>query len=275
VTPPAPPVPAVVAEPAPAPVVTSEPPTPVVQATPTPPVSAPSGETNSLDTSTQSPTRAEEAPSVPSEPAQPSEVATAPEAKTTAKYGPRDDTKFQLLRPSLSVHLEYSLNALGGSDVSAGQRVASKGISMAAEYDPPFIQKIGVLGIGPVISLYPLIPASPSITNNYFSIWSAGVQLHYQARFFREQILVPEVGYDFERLSYHLQNAQGGFTVSGPMLGLYLLLNPFEPSTAFDFYTDSGALRTYLTAEIRTLKGSDANINVSGTSSFFGLRVEF
>jgi len=52
-------------------------------------------------------------------------------------------------------------------------------------------------------------------------------------------------------------------------------MNPLEPSAAYDFYKDSGILRTYLTAEIRSLKGSNSSLAISGTSYYFGIRTEF
>ncbi len=54
-----------------------------------------------------------------------------------------------------------------------------------------------------------------------------------------------------------------------------LLLNFMEPSSAAEMYYSHGVSRSYLVAEMRNLAGTDANVTVSGSSYFFGLRLEF
>jgi hypothetical protein len=187
--------------------------------------------------------------------------------------------KYQDLRPGWAVQISYAPGgALGRSDLSGpgGSGAVAKAFSLAGAFQPKSVQRIGVIGLGPVFNVYPFLPQRPDVNTQFYSIWSAGISGQYQARFFREQLLVPTVALQYERLTYHLlSTGSGGINLFGPTVGLNILLNELEPSSAFEFYDDYGVLRSYLIAEIRALKGSDQNLNISGASYFVGLRVEF
>jgi hypothetical protein len=183
---------------------------------------------------------------------------------------------FHYIRPAWSFELEGSLKAfgktpgipnLGTSDV--------RGLSMQFDWQPTFIQSYGILGLGPRITWYPVMPTGAAVYS-LGGIFSAGGQVRYQLRFFREQPLVPVAGYAVEYVHYSLANGQsGGVTASGVFLGGQLLLNVFDPRGASEFFVNTGVLRSYIVAEYRTLTGSDANINLSGQSWFLGLRFEY
>jgi hypothetical protein len=183
---------------------------------------------------------------------------------------------YKLERPSMGVEISSSLQALGKSPGIPNFESANvRALKLEIEYQPPFLQQYGVVGLGVSGSVYPISPRG-DIADSAFSLWAVGGQIRYQARFFREQILVPMAGYSFEALTYHLaDHAAGRLDITGPFFGAMLLLNPFEPSAAGDSWVDSGISRTYIVAELRSRSGTDANVSFSGSSVFLGLRFEF
>jgi hypothetical protein len=131
-----------------------------------------------------------------------------------------------------------------------------------------------VVGIGPIVELYPIFNSGSTPTK--FSLYSFGGQIRYQARYFREQVIVPVVGYTVESFYYSFtRGATGNLISSGPTAGLWFLLNFLEPQSASQFYINSGVLRSYLILEYRNMRGSDANVSFSGGSYYFGVRCEF
>ena len=248
---------------------TPAPPPPIVTAEPpalslAPPPLAPPAPT------TPAPAPPAPAPMAAAAPAAPSEEITVAEEETMPGSG------YVLIPPAFALDLSFSPSALGGKDVSGGSQVKTKGVSLGFEYQPKSLQSIGILGFGPSFNLYPILPARPDIQSTPYTIQSFGGTIRYQARYFREQLIVPEVAYEFARLSARtLAGSSGPLTLTGPEGGIYILLNRLEPSSAFDFYRDDGALRTYLTAEVRALSGSNSSLAISGSSYYFGLRVEF
>ena len=171
---------------------------------------------------------------------------------------------YSTTRPSWAFQLASSLKAFGGSAYAA---------SILAEYQPPFVQDFGVLGIGPCIGVYPLMDST--VTANMLAVWSVGGQIRYQARYFRQQPIVPIVGYEIERLTYAFNSGvKGTINGSGPVFGLWLYLNFLEPSAAADLYVNTGISRSYLIFEMRNLSGSDANIQYTGITNYFGFRLE-
>jgi hypothetical protein len=113
------------------------------------------------------------------------------------------------------------------------------------------------------------------VTSGPVNVFSVGAEVRYQARFFREQILVPVVGYAYEGINYRLTYATGATDGHGPVYGVWLLLNQLEPDQAAEAYMDSGVIRSYLVAEARNLEGGNEDIDFSGFSYFLGLRIEF
>jgi hypothetical protein len=178
-------------------------------------------------------------------------------------------------RPSFAIELAGSPQAFGGQGIVPGHSGAeSMGTSLQVEYQPNFIQRYGTLGLGPVVSAYP-ISKGAGVTNNFFSVWALGAEARYQARYINQQFLVPSIGYQVERMSYNFAGGQQGIaTLSGPVLGLEFLLNTLDPRRGADFYETSGISHSYLVGEVRDLSGNDNVISVSGLSWFFGLRFE-
>lgn len=142
------------------------------------------------------------------------------------------------------------------------------------EFQPAFLQGIGVLGLGPSVTIYPAIGGN--FTSSPLSIWSAGGQVRYQMRWFHEQLIVPMVGYAYEYFRYNLADGNTGYIQSmGPMFGIYVYLNALDPDSAADFYSNYSGIRSYLVAEAKLLSGADDLVTLSGMGFYFGLRMEF
>lgn len=185
---------------------------------------------------------------------------------------------YKLHRPTVGVSLNLTHLPLGSeSSFSTLPTETFRGGQFQVEWQPRFIQRLGVLGLGPSLGVY------YSVNNNgsggfqaVFRNWSAGAQVRYQLRYFREQFLVPMAGYAFEYLTYSVVDGpKGHVPIQGPFFGGMFLLNVVEPDAAAEFFADKGVSRSYLLAEARMLAGQDANISIEGLSYFFGVRVEF
>jgi hypothetical protein len=166
--------------------------------------------------------------------------------------------------------------SLGGND-SSGNAVNNQpwGIGLAFEYQPEWFQKMGILSFGPSLSLYPSFSSNDDFPNAE-AIWSIGAQIRYQARFKEQQFIVPMIGFNYEKVSYHLvTEGTGSLDISGPVLGIEVLLNSLDPDSSTAFYFDMGILKTYFVLEARLLEGDDGVMDVSGLSWFFGVRMEF
>ena len=195
-------------------------------------------------------------------------------SRTSLRGGHASD--YQLKRPDFAGELTFSPGGLGKTDISGGQNIWARGIHFSLDYQPPFFQTFGVLAFGPEMNIYPVLPMNPGVASSIYSTWAYGGEIRYQARFFREQLLVPVVGYDYEHLMYHLNTlGSGSFTMSGAIYGVYILMNQLEPTAAYDIYDNAGILRTYLTVEARNLRGTGSQLAVGGTSYFGGIRMEF
>lgn len=183
--------------------------------------------------------------------------------------------KYELIRPQWGVELTSSLSAFGQNALVQSQGTKPiYAFSLLAEYLPPFVQDVGVLGIGPTFTAYPIF--SGGVTTSFVSLWAPGIQVRYQARYFRNQWLVPVVAYSAEYFNYHFTSgAAGTLWIQGPTYGAWLLLNVIEPSAASQFYIEQRILRSYLVFEVRNFSGSDSFLRTSGASYYFGLRVEF
>jgi hypothetical protein len=218
------------------------------------------------------------------EPAPPASAASDSPAQSTAAV-PGDDEYhplYQLTHPSWGFQLHGTWSALGDTPLVAGLP-GSKAAALAMEldYQPPFLQSIGVVAVGLSAGILPVSSAEP-MGPKAIDFWQAGAHLTYQARFFREQILVPTVGFAYEHLSYSLTTGGGFEGYSGtsdyayPTFGAMLLLNAFEPSQASTLFQEFGIKRSYLTFEARALSAVAGNrLPTDGMAYFFGLRVEF
>lgn len=183
--------------------------------------------------------------------------------------------RYTLSRPSWGVQVTGAAKALGGKDLLGSQAGnPTRALQFSVEYQFPYLQTIGVLSLGPSAGIYPIFPGG-TVTSTVASLWDVGGQVRYQARFFREQPLVPVVGYEARYLTYRFKDGPAGALMTqGPFFGGMFLLNIIEPSSAAEFYINTGVSRSYLVAEVRTISGSDNNINFSGATYFFGLRLE-
>jgi len=190
------------------------------------------------------------------------------------RYNPRVPI-YQRVKPQWAMEIAASMKALGTQPSVGGLPGTAKikAVSLQMEYQPKEIQDYGVLSIGPNASIYPITPRS--LANGLFGLWSLGAQVRYQARYFREQPIVPMAGYGAEYAFYDLNGSKGNLLATGPMLGAMLLLNVIDSSTAAEFYVNHEVARSYLVAEYRSLRGSSDVVNFSGSSVFFGLRFEF
>lgn len=177
--------------------------------------------------------------------------------------------------PELAIELTTSFNAFGRQALVVEQ--GSHGIyaiSLGMEYQPAFLQSIGVIGIGPYFTSYPSFGAS--IAPSALSLLGVGAQIRYQARYFREQPIVPMVAYSGEYFNYEFNSGMKGHLVSsGPTVGAWLLLNFLEPRAAAQFYSNTGISRSYAVVEYRMLKGSNSDLAFSGGSYYVGLRIEY
>ena len=191
------------------------------------------------------------------------------------------DDSMLTARPNFAFQLEGSMNAFGGSTISpAEQGVTSKAALIEAEYQPSFLQGLGVLGIGPSIGMYPttggVVGTGQQVVNGPTSIWEVGGQVRYQFRYVTEQMIVPFVGYNYQRLHYNINQGGGnsGLNIAGGSAGLSVLLNRLDETAALDLYRNTGISRLYLVAELKNLQGSDDNVAIAGNSFFFGIRCE-
>ncbi len=154
---------------------------------------------------------------------------------------------------------------------------------LMVDYQPWFLQFAGAFDFGVTLALNPILSSSQNIVDSVLSIYTLGLQARYQLRLFSWQPLVPVVGYFADNLFYSFQNPSGSgqaitgrALVHGPMVGVWLLLNWMEPSSARQFYINSGASRSYLTFEMRQMTTLDGKtLNVNGRSYLFGIRMEF
>jgi hypothetical protein len=190
------------------------------------------------------------------------------------KFNPRVP-RFHSVRPQWGIHFNYGFNAFSGNKFRDTQTGRITAVSAAFEFQPAFIQAIGVIGLGPSFTLYPVIGDS-ALVSNLMGIYSIGAQVRYQARWFTEQIVVPEVGYAFEQFRYKFADGNAGYlNTFGPFFGIWLYLNPLDKPAAADFYTDFKGSRSYLVAEARLMSGADDLVSVSGMTLYAGFRIEF
>ena len=204
-------------------------------------------------------------------------VSDSPSSSGTsaAKLDPRVPA-CQQMRPSWAIEIAASLKALGGSPTIPNLAGGSvKAFSGQFEYQPKSWQKYGVFSFGPSLQVY--VPDNrQQVSDSFLSMWSVGAQARYQARYFREQILVPYVGFGVEQVRYNFRDGVSGSALAtGPTLGAMLLLNVLDPRSAADFYASYGALRSYLVGEFRSSSVSGGPVEFSGSSMYFGIRVEY
>lgn len=184
--------------------------------------------------------------------------------------------------PSWGIELSSSFQPFGGTALTHSQRIDSKkaypiyAFSLAFDYQPSFFQRfnIGVLGLGPSLTLYP-IPKS-GIAPSFFSLFGAGGQVRYQAKFFDFQPIVPMISYNWEFFRYQfLSIGNGNLFAQGPALGLWVNLNFLESSSATSMFDSTGISRSYIVLEWKKMMGKNDAISYQDGSFYVGLRFEF
>lgn len=180
------------------------------------------------------------------------------------------------LRPSWSFQLDSSLGTLQGSEqVTATDFKTVTALGLRFQYQPTFLQLLGVFSLGPSFYIFPFASVDAGVSKTP-ATWAIGGEARYQFRFLHKQWIVPTVSFNSHYLTYKLADGSSGRTmVRGPSYGAMFLLNGVDPSIARDFYQSYGALRTYVLAEMRTYEGNDSQVIFSGKSLFFGLRIEY
>lgn len=158
---------------------------------------------------------------------------------------------------------------------SVGQSyVRATTFGLGFEWMPITLQRYGVFSIG--VSLFKHEPMSGSgIKMGFLDFFGGAGSIRYQLRYFREQPIVPVVGYEFHYLSFTPEetSTRQSTTLSGPVFGAMLLLNFIDPGAAASFFSDVGVIRTYLFGEMRML--SSSAISIKSPSIFGGVRFEF
>ncbi len=182
-------------------------------------------------------------------------------------------------RPNWAFDLAYSPSGLGVGGALPGGSSAEvrsvRGLTTQVEWQPSWIQAIGVIGVGVGLQVYSRLPAG-GVTPQATSVWSASLQARYQLKFFEGQWVVPMGGYAVERVQYNLGGERSFFLAQGPFVGAMILLNPLEPSVAGDAYVSLGIKRTYLMGELRLREGRSASGVALGENAIFaGIRSEW
>ncbi len=226
----------------------------------------------------------DDAPDAPQDAPPPESVTVATEVQ--ASESPSSSTfeidvrPYDRERPNWALQVAYGPSALGtGGDLpgaNASEVKNFRGVTLQTEWQPAFLQALGVIGLGPSAQVYPEIPKT-TLSSNTIALWSVGFQARYQMKYFRGQWVVPMGGYSIESVQYNVGGESGRFLAQGPFAGAFILLNPLEPSAAGEFYATTGVKRTYLVAEARLRTGSatGSGPTVGETAWFFGLRSEW
>jgi hypothetical protein len=184
---------------------------------------------------------------------------------------------YQRLLPEFAIQVAYSPKTFEQSPTIKNSNLSIGGLNIQFDYQPAFIQRLGwgILDFGVLLGMYPVTPGGV-LTSNAFSLLSFGAQFKYQAKYIINQIVVPFASYGVEILDYRFINA-GWKDVSlvGGSLGLFILLDPFDPQAAIQFYNDYSVVRTYLVIEARGTSSGDQLLPTNVTSWFYGVRFEF
>ncbi len=258
---------------------------PVAEAPAEVPSELPPAEVTPAEVKPSEPVATEEPVAAPAETvvAEPAKVETEKESSATVSSASvpakrRGVPTYQFLRPKWGYSGNISMKGLGAAPVFKGVTDPTvMGALVQFEYQPAFIQSIGVIGLGMSGGIYRLAGSNVT-TQNVLGVWEVGGQIRYQARYFREQPVVPYAGFSYERVGYSFGgdagDLKGAVINSGAFFGGMLLLNTFEPSAAAEFYVNYGVLRSYLFVEYKMISAASEDLTASGNSLFFGLRIE-
>jgi hypothetical protein len=220
-----------------------------------------------------------EAPPSPAPAAEPAREESTPSVAGRTRKSARDYSipYYQQKRPQWALELAAAARSGFGSEgrLAGASSSGVRSFQILGEYQPLWFQSAGVLGLGVSAGLYSTDPAN-QVTSNLAGLLSYGIQARYEARFIRNQWVVPTIGYAAEWVKYSLRSgASGTVDAGGIFYGAMLLLSAFDEASAAEMYANLGVSRVYLLAESRSREGTDANLTLSGRSYFFGLRFEF
>jgi hypothetical protein len=199
-------------------------------------------------------------------PERPNEAAATPSVPPSPRRrsGRNHSIPFYLQKKTwLGVQFSGALsNALGSSSLAA------KGGTLSFEFQPPWTQVIGIIGLGANFSYF----KSEAATR----LLGYGAQFSYQARWFPNQWIVPVVTYSLNSLQYALAGgASGTLSTPGLTYGARLFLSALDPGAAAEFYNGYKVARAYLTIETGTQNASNADLSLGGRATTLGLRLEF
>ncbi len=227
----------------------------------------------------------EEEPEEPSPPVRPlaevEEESEAPPASATRSVRRRGRDfsvpYYQQKKPRWALQIAASArSALGASSgIGAADAASLRGLQIQGDYQPEWAQEVGVLAVGASLGVYTTSPSN-TITSSLAGLLSYGYNLRYEARYLRNQWVVPTLGFSGDWLRYNLKSGASGTVGShGLTYGAMILLSALDEASAAEMYNGYGISRVYLLAEGRQRSGSDSALTLAGTSYFFGLRFEF
>lgn len=178
-------------------------------------------------------------------------------------------------RPQWGLQLKASSSNLGDRTFNyRGNPSHSHSFGIDAEFQPSFLQFIGVLGIGPSFVTYSN-PGSARAAKDLVLATGFGAQARYQAKLFRHQWLVPTVSYRAEQLRFRLQDDTRGSTLAKSYgAGLWLSLSELAHLEGQKFFASYGVSRVYITSEMSIPHQTRGELDQTGKHVHFGLRVE-
>lgn len=212
----------------------------------------------------------------------PPEPPSAPAAENTSAVDSTSSASYRYLRDAdkepdsvLAIGVSFSPSAFGKNGLMAGApESAPMGTSLQLEFQPFFLRYFGTIGVGPVFSAFPLYSQQEK-ASGLQAVWSVGAAARYRYHFEPSQLLIPYVGYQYNKLSYSFANGQqGSMDVKGPIIGVELLLSDLDSKHAESFSEESKVPSIYLSLEMRDLRGGDEMVKVSSPGWYFGFGVE-
>ncbi|MFN7685618.1 MAG: hypothetical protein ACK5QT_09430 [Oligoflexia bacterium] len=172
-------------------------------------------------------------------------------------------------RPTWAFQFSGSWTQALGSEARAGNSslTSSRSGELAIEYQPPWVQALGVLSGGVHVRYHSASAAK--------RLLGYGGRLAYQAKWFTNQWVVPVAGYSLDQVYYELNSgAQGTLANPGIFYGLRFFLSAADPGAAAELYNSLGVTRTYLSVELFDRQASNADLTLSGRTLAIGLRME-
>jgi hypothetical protein len=194
----------------------------------------------------------------------------------------------QNARSMTSLIFSGSPDAFGQKDITPFMNdVQARSFILDILYTPSFLNSFGSLSFGPSFGIYPTSgnvkeadgvsaeDVGQPITGSALDIYHVGLSLQYQFRYLERQWIVPHVGVNGYLLKYSFLNDQTGSTLmTGVSAGIHIPLGHIERNAQRNLDEDFSIKNTAIIIEAKNLGGSDENVSISGTSYFFGLRLD-